>query len=82
MVDILLISVKEFKNFIFMYGLFVDRNMERIASNKRLVHARYADNHDQAAGVLGDTDFSDVPQQCYPPSSRSVMITVITCLVS
>ena len=33
MVDTLLITMKEF-----MYGLFVDRNSEHIASNKRLVH--------------------------------------------
>jgi len=36
MVDTLLITMKEF-----MYGLFVDRNSEHIASNKRLVHVIY-----------------------------------------
>jgi len=34
--DTLLISVKEF-----IYGLFVDRNLERITSNKWLVHTWY-----------------------------------------
>lgn len=62
MVDILLISMKEFTDSIFMYGLFVDHNLECIASNKRLVRRWYTENRDQATGLSADTDFSDVNQ--------------------
>lgn len=62
MVDILLISMKEFTDSVFICGLFVDHNLECIASNKGLVHTWYTENHEQAAGLLADIDFSDVNQ--------------------